>query len=209
MNPSKVIDCYNKTAKKYAEKYGNELEGKHLDKILLKAFAGNNKGRMIDLGCGPGQTTKFLFENGAINILGTDISSAMVKVAGELNPQISFSVADMLQLSFKYEEFNSAVAFYSIVHFTGEQLSKAFSEVNRILKPKGQFLFSFHIGDEIIHQEYFLDEKADIDFYFFEVEKVLELLKENNFTIIDVIQRHPYEGVEYPSHRAYITVEKK
>jgi hypothetical protein len=54
-----------------------------------------------------------------------------------------------------------------------------------------------------------LDEKADIDFYFFEVEKVLELLKENNFTIIDVIQRHPYEGVEYPSHRAYITVEKK
>jgi 2-polyprenyl-3-methyl-5-hydroxy-6-metoxy-1,4-benzoquinol methylase len=72
-----IIDCYNKTATNYAEKFIHELDNKHLDKILLKAFIAenNHKGKLIDLGCGPGQTTKFLFDNGHTNIIGTDLSS--------------------------------------------------------------------------------------------------------------------------------------
>ena len=51
-----IVDCYNKTAKAYAAKFSNELSKKNLDRILLKAFAAENKanGKMIDLGCGPG-----------------------------------------------------------------------------------------------------------------------------------------------------------
>ncbi len=57
-----IIHCYDKTAKNYADKFINELSHKHLDRILLKLFASKNldKGKLIDLGCGPGQTTKYL-----------------------------------------------------------------------------------------------------------------------------------------------------
>ncbi len=61
-----IIDCYDKTAESYAEKFINELDEKHFDQILLKTFGSQNinNGRLIDFGCGPGQTTKFLFDNG-------------------------------------------------------------------------------------------------------------------------------------------------
>ena len=98
-----VIDCYDKTASNYAEKYMDELSGKHLDRILLKAFASENshRGKMIDLGCGPGQTTKFLSECSVTDLLGLDISPQMVRVAKELNPQIEYDTADMLKMKYR------------------------------------------------------------------------------------------------------------
>jgi predicted TPR repeat methyltransferase len=59
-----IIDCYDKTAGRYADKFLDELAYKPLDQILLNAFSEQNKGKgtLIDFGCGPGQTTRFLFE---------------------------------------------------------------------------------------------------------------------------------------------------
>jgi ubiquinone/menaquinone biosynthesis C-methylase UbiE len=114
-----IIDCYNKTAQKYADKYGDELSHKHLDCILLNSFALENrdKGRMIDLGCGPGQTSKYLADRGIKDITGIDISTEMIKTAKSINPSIHFESADMLNLPYPDNSFGSAIAFYSIVHF--------------------------------------------------------------------------------------------
>ncbi len=201
-----IIDCYNKTAKNYADKYIDELNKKHLDKILLKSFAIENlkNGQLIDLGCGPGQTTKYLFDCGFTALIGVDISSSMVEVARNINPMLHFERADMLDLKYPDKRFGSAIAFYSIVHFDYAQIKVAFKEIKRVLADNGQFLFSFHIGDNVVHLDEFLDHAVNIDFYFFEVEKIIDLLKETGFDIIDAIERQPYPDVEYPSRRAYI-----
>lgn len=205
-----VIECYDKTAYKYSEKFSSEFEWKHFDALILKAFSQQNKvkGRLIDLGCGPGQTTKFLFNIGFTNILGTDLSTEMVKVASNQKPNVKFEVADMLQLNYASGSFGSAVAFYAIVHFDYNQVIIAFQEINRILIDGGEFLFSFHIGDYTIHLDEFFDEKVNIDFYAFQTEKIKEILFKTGFEIIDVIEREPYKGKEYESKRAYIWVKK-
>jgi len=209
MTQQKIIDCYNLTAENYAKQFIDELSHKHLDRILLSQFAQENKdGRCIDLGCGPGQTTKFLFNCGMGNIIGTDLSSAMISKAKEINPQIHFEVADMLNLHYKDKSFSAAVAFYAIVNFTLEKVKIAFKEIKRILKDGGQVLFSFHIGTGVKHLDNFLEKDVSIDFYFFETEKIITLLDEMGFTIIDAIERLPYKGMEYPSKRAYIWVKK-
>lgn len=201
-----ILDCYNKTAGNYAGKFADELNHKHLDGILLKAFAGENagKGKFIDLGCGPGQTTKYLFDGGVTNIIGTDISPAMIMVAKEINPNLDFDTADMLSLPYPGGSFGAAIAFYSVVHFSYDQMATAFSEIKRVLRKDGQFLFSFHIGDSIVHLDNFLDHDVNIDFYFFEVKKIKDILTESGFAIMDVIEREPYMGFEYASKRAYI-----
>jgi ubiquinone/menaquinone biosynthesis C-methylase UbiE len=207
MQPQKnTIDCYNKTANAYADKFIDELSHKHLDKILLQSFAeeNKNKGKAIDLGCGPGQTTRFLYDCGITDIIGTDISPAMMKVAKQINPNISFEVADMLQLQYADHSFGSAIAFYSIVHFDYEQVKIAFKEIKRVLKEKGQFLFSFHIGEEIVHLDNFLEQPVNIDFHFFDTAKIVALLTETGFELIDVIERQPYANAEHPTQRAYI-----
>jgi SAM-dependent methyltransferase len=205
-----VVNCYDAVASAYAAELFDELSKKPLDRLLLKQFAAENKGKgkMIDLGCGPGQTTRFLADNGVKDIVGTDLSAGMIAKARELSPVLQFQTADMLKLDFKDESFASAIAFYAIVHFNTGQLAAAFSEIYRILKPGGQFLLSFHIGDETIHRDEFFGEKVDIDFYFFRTESVIRHLKDTGFGIIDAIGRYPYEGAEYPSKRAYLWVEK-
>jgi ubiquinone/menaquinone biosynthesis C-methylase UbiE len=207
MQPQKnIIDCYNKTAQAYADKFIDELSHKHLDKILLQSFAAENKnkGKAIDLGCGPGQTTRFLYDCGMSDIIGTDISRSMMEVAKQINPAISFEVADMLQLQYEDGLFGSAIAFYAIVHFDYEQVKIALKEIKRVLKEKGQFLFSFHIGNEIVHLDNFLEQPVNIDFQFFETAKIVELLTEVGFELTDVIERQPYANVEHPTRRAYI-----
>jgi hypothetical protein len=40
-------------------------------------------------------------------------------------------------------------------------------------------------------------------------EKILELLADTGFEIIDAVERYPYKDVEYQSKRGYILTEKK
>ncbi|MBK8980829.1 MAG: class I SAM-dependent methyltransferase [Ignavibacteria bacterium] len=206
-----IIDCYDRTAENYADKFIDELSHKRLDRILLSSFAAENmnSGKLIDLGCGPGQTTKYLYDCGMTDILGVDISAKMIKAAKKINPKVSFETADMLNLKYPEKSFGSAVAIYSIVHFDLGHVKKAFREISRILNDKGQLLLSFHIGEEeIVHLDNFLEHPVNIDFHFFETYEITDLLTETGFEIQDEIERQPYNGVEYPSKRAYVWVKK-
>lgn len=205
-----IIDCYDRTARDYAAQFLNELEHKHLDRLLLRSFAEENRtaGPFIDLGCGPGQTTRFLRDCGITDLLGTDIAPQMIAVARSLNPQLSFAVADMLNLPHADASFGSAIAFYSIVHFDETQVRAAFHEINRVLKPDGQFLFSFHCGNSSVHLDSFLGHDVRINFNFFELPAILSLLEETGFGVIDALERQPYKDAEHPSERAYIWVRK-
>lgn len=207
----KVLHCYNQVADDYAAERWGELSKKHLDTLLLKEFAAVNKdkGLCADFGCGPGQTTRFLYDNGLKDITGIDLSPAMVSAARRLSPEINFETGDSLNISYSSGYFGSALAFYSIVHFTNDQLRKCFGEINRVLKTGGDFLFSFHEGDEIVHFDKAHDKEVDIDLYFFKTDDILALLYETGFNVIEAIERRPYEDAKFQSRRAYIWTEKK
>ena len=205
MEQSDIIRCYNTTAKNYAEQYKDEIGKKHLDRLLLKTFAAENiNSRILDLGCGPGQTTKYLSDCGAADLIGVDISPSMIEAAKSMYPSIVFEIADMLNLQYTDNSFGAAIAFYSIVHFDDRQVETAFGEIKRVLLNGASFLFSFHIGDHVVHLDEFLGHRVSMDFHFFETEKIIALLRGIGFTIIDIIERAPYPEIEYPSKRAYI-----
>lgn len=207
----KVRNCYDLTAAEYTKVFSDELSHKPLDCLLLKRFANENKdkGIVADLGCGCGHTTKFLKDSGAEKLIGIDLSPEMIRQASQANEDIKFEVGNMLALEAKAEEFAAILAFYSIVHFTSEEIERAFAEIHRVLKPFGQYLFSFHVGSEETHLEEFLNQKVDITFYFFEVDNVLQMLEKAGFRAKEIIIRYPYQDVEFPSKRAYITAEKQ
>lgn len=203
-----VTNCYDLTAEEYANVFYNELDNKPFDRMILQRFASENSGKFADLGCGCGHTTKFLVENGVKEIVGIDLSPEMVKIAEKLNKSLTFEVGNMLDLEKNDGEFGAILAFYAIVHFTYEEIERAFSEIYRVLKSSGQFLFSFHIGDEIVSLDEFLNQKVKITFYFFEVDKILQMLEKVGFKVKETIIRYPYKDVEHPSKRAYVLAEK-
>lgn len=205
---NEVTNCYDLTAEEYAKVFYNELDNKPFDRMILQRFASENSGKFADLGCGCGHTTKYLAENGVKEIVGIDLSPEMVKIAEKLNKNLNFEVGNMLDLDKSDDEFGAILAFYAIVHFTYEEIERVFSEIYRGLKSSGQFLFSFHVGDEKVTLDEFLNQKVKITFYFFEVDRILELLEKVGFKVKETIIRYPYKDAEHPSKRAYILAEK-
>ena len=208
--------CYNLVAKEYADKFLSELEHKPFDIAYLKHFYEVNQfqGKFVDLGCGPGQTTKFLYDCGCRDITGLDLAPKMIDIARETFPSIEFLAGDMLNLPFANGSVGAILAFYAIVNLPLAAIDLAFKEMFRVLKETGQIFFSFHVSthtdgtNETVELKEFLNEQMDIVFYFYQVDDIVRLLQQQHFEIIDVIVRYPYSH-EHATKRAYIVAQKK
>lgn len=82
------------------------------------------------------------------------------------------------------------------------------SEVNRVLKKDAHFLFSFQVGEETLHFDKTNGIDVDIDLHLFQTNRILKLLRDNKFRIIDTVERLHYPDVEYATKRAYVWAEK-
>ena len=82
-----------------------------------------------------------------------------------------------------------------------QQIKKALLEVKRVLLNNGEFLFSFHVGNEIVTLNNFLNKKVNIQFQFFEVDKIKKIIEEVGFEIMDITKREAYKS-EHPTERA-------
>jgi ubiquinone/menaquinone biosynthesis C-methylase UbiE len=208
-NPGKIAALYDKVAKEYAEHFRDEHQSKPKDREMLQRFAREIGGRrpVWDLGCGPGQTTKYLTGLG-LRVSGLDLSEKILEQAKANHPGIGLLKGSILELGFKSNSIAGAVAFYAIVHFSPEQVGMAFREIFRVLQPGGLFLCTFHIGQQNIHLNEFLGKQVDIDVMFFAPDFISGCLEDCGFEQIEMIQREPYPDVEYPSQRAYVFAVK-
>jgi SAM-dependent methyltransferase len=205
----KIARLYDTVAQEYVEMFSDEHEKKPKDQEILRRFSKEIGSRkpVWDFGCGPGQTTKYLYDLG-VGISGMDLSEKMIEQARIIHPEIYFRQGNILKLDFKNDSLAGVVAFYAIVHFTEAQVETAFREVIRVLQPGGIFLLTFHIGEETIHVEEYLGKQVDIDFMFFTTDFIAGCLKLSGFEMVDLIERKPYPEVEYQSCRAYVFTRK-
>ena len=97
---------------------------------------------ILDVGVGNGASSKYLkmhFPNS--QVLGIDISTTAIKSAEELSePGLSFEVKNVENTNLPVEEFDLITAFQT--HFHWSDLTQAFLELKRILKPDGTILLA-------------------------------------------------------------------
>ena len=200
---------YDDVAQEYVSRIYDELRHKPLDRELLDRYAGllRGAGSVWDIGCGPGHVARYLDER-EVDVSGIDLSLGMVEQARRLNPGIRFSQADMLALDAGDATLAGIVAFYSIIHIPRDRVVAALREMARVLKPGGRLLLAFHLGDEVIHLDDLWGVRVSLDFVLFQTGEMQRYLESAGFAIESAIERDPYEGVEYPSRRAYILARK-
>ena len=200
-----VRESYDSAARAYAEHLATELDRKPLDRHLLNRFAEamSGGGLVADLGCGPGHVARYLSEQG-VRMVGIDLSPEMVRIATELQPDIEFRVGDMTALDLLDGSLAGVIAFYAIVHFKPDELGPVFREMRRVLSPGGLVLLAFHVGEEVVHVDDLFGAPVSLDFRFHVPERVIEALESARFTVMERIERQPYEGAEHPSRRCYI-----
>lgn len=210
-NSSEVKDCYNRTAKEYAETFLHELDGKPFDRNLLDRFDSMlSTGSLIyDFGCGSGQTTKYIHDRKKHKIIGLDFSENAIQLAKQNFNDIEFIVDDMLHSKMASESADGILAFYAVVHFTYLEIEQVLKEWLRLLKPNALCLFSYHDGEEAIETVDFLGVSgAKATWRFLNTDRVLEIAEQVGFKVEEALVRYPYKGVEHESKRAYIMLRK-
>jgi SAM-dependent methyltransferase len=208
---SQTQASYDRVAAEYARRFADEMSRKPFDGKMLDWLAERvgDSGVICDMGCGPGQIAGYLKQRGA-DVCGIDLSPEMVREASRLYPDIPFSADDMLDLAgVGNDAFAGIAAFYSIIHVERPQVITALKTLNRVLKPGGWLLLTFHIGDETHHFDSLWEQPVDLDFNFFETASMKDLLRAAGFTVIEALERDPYPpDVEVATRRAYIFAQK-
>jgi SAM-dependent methyltransferase len=200
---ARVIGSYDAIAEDYAKQYFDELDGKPWDRAWLDRFASSvaGRGRVCDVGCGPGQIARYLAGRG-VDSFGIDGSAVMVATARRLNPTLRFQQADFFGLPLPDGALAGIAAFYSLIHCERHDLGRAVRELARVLVPGGRLLVAVHEGEgEVGRDEAFGKPVALVATLFSEAE-VRTAVAGAGLTIDELAVRPPYD-FEYPSRRIY------
>ena len=208
MNPTDIAAGYATIAPAYAAELLRELDGKPLDRGFLDAFAASTTGRIVDVGCGPGQIAAYLATRGAA-VEGLDLSPEMIAEARRAQPAIPFTVGDMCALPYPDASLGGIAAFYAIVHLPTAALGAPLREFHRVLAPGGLLALAFHIGETAVHVDEMWGQPTALDFHFHPADAVVAALAEAGLTVEARLERAPYPGAEHPSQRAYLLARKE
>src|SRR5690349_18348741 len=190
-----ISSGYDVLADEYSVRLYHELEHKPLDRDLLTRLAATvgTPGPICDMGCGPGHVASFLHEQGA-HVLGIDLSPRMIERARQLNAGIEFRVGNMAALDVADSSWSGIAAFYSIIHIPPTALAGVLGEFWRVLRPGGEVLLAFHVGDELRHLDTLWEQQVSLDFLFYPPALIEDHLRAAGFEIVESIERDPYEG---------------
>lgn len=131
---------------KYWDKHLKEDDLENIEELWIKKYEyiinkENNK-KVLDLGCGIGQYTKYFVDNG-YEVVATDISEKALNYLSNKLPSVKTVLQDMTnKFDFEDNQFDIVFANLSIHFFSIEETLKLLDEIYRILKPNGYFIGS-------------------------------------------------------------------
>ena len=203
--------AYDTVAADYAELLKDSLAEIPMDRAMLGVFAelvlGDGTGPVGDIGCGPGRITGYLDSLG-LDVLGIDLSPAMVDVARRTHPGLQFDVGSMTGLDLADGSMAGVVAGYSIIHTPPEELPSVFAELHRVLHPGGHLLLAFQVGeDEPVDHEQAYGHVVSFVSYRLSVDRIVGLLGRAGFAMNSRVVREP-DGPYEKTPQAYLLARR-
>lgn len=146
-----TLDYYDKLA---------EIGLFKFEEKLINMFLSPNH-NILDIGCGAGRVTLALHKK-KYKVTGIDYSVKMIELAKKRN--INVFVNDVTNLLFEDSTFDSCIFSFNglMLIDTYEKREKAISEIRRVLKKHGIFIFTTPFLDDKIKTSYW---SKKIDFY--------------------------------------------
>ncbi|MEM7215376.1 MAG: class I SAM-dependent methyltransferase [Pseudomonadota bacterium] len=141
MADEETISVYDEQVEAYADMVVTEKPGKALQKFTDAIRQG---GYVLDLGCGPGNSTAYFKQNG-LEADAVDASPEMVKTANRLyDIDAKVAVFDDLDAEDKYD---GVWANFSLLHASKKDFHRHLLQINKALKPRGHFHIGMKLGD--------------------------------------------------------------
>lgn len=141
----------------YYERLGNRGMFAYEKQIVQKYFKPNTK--VLDIGCGTGRTTVELNKRG-YQVVGIDSSRKMIDAAKLADPDILYTVQNVMTMNFPDRYFDNAIFSFNglMLMTTFNNREKALKEIARVLRNGGLFFFTTPFINNKIDSEYWSDK---------------------------------------------------
>ncbi len=173
-----TIETYNKSAKALADKFDSlGVRVSDIDETFKLVEKENPV--VLEIGCGNGRDAQEILKR-TNNYFGIDISTELIKLAQEKNPEGRFKVADVESFQFP-AGVDIIFAFVSLLHVNRESLKDIIGKIFNALNPKGVVRISLKYGGgyrEVTKE----DEFGVRTYYYYSDQDIRELSKD--FVII-------------------------
>lgn len=173
-----TIQAYNQNAQNYDDETADFWD--KFPRTFFDKFAELARGRILDVGCGPGRDGMMLKERG-LEVTCLDASDSMVALCKERG--LHSVIGDFLSMPFTDNSFDGAWAYTSLLHVPKTDVDIAFNEIGRVIKENGILGLGLIEGEA---QEYRESTKVKMPrwFSYYTKEEVEKLLAKHNFKIL-------------------------
>lgn len=180
------MDSYKEKVKAAYQNFAKRYAVANFDVILqyqLTEFLSNvRKGKVLDLGCGPGRDTDYLKDEG-LEVTGIDFSSEMISLAKEYVDKKLFKEADFDDELFEEGEFDGIWANASLIHVPKSSMLDTIKHISSWLKKGGVMYLNVieGLGEKEIRIKNFYEEELLVSFY--SVDEIIQIVEEAGLSV--------------------------
>lgn len=184
-------DTWNKLALAYQDKFMDLDIYDHSYNLFLDKLP--HDAAVLEIGCGPGNITKYLLSNRSdLRLLGIDTSPDMIRLAEINNPAATFSVMDCRNLGDAIPACNGIICGFCLPYLSREDVNKLILDASHLLHPEGVLYLSMIEGK---YSKSGLETSAAghvMQVYYYEENNIVRRLRECGFAVTDILR------VDYP-----------
>jgi ubiquinone/menaquinone biosynthesis C-methylase UbiE len=183
MSVARVREAYAARAAEYTDLFGSIEAAAEQDREHVLAWARGVDGRIIDVGCGPGQWTSYLHEHG-IDVEGVDPVPEFIDIARQRHPGVGYRIGRADALGVADASLGGVLAWYSLIHTDPDQIGALLTELARCTRPGGGLAIGFFEGAELAPFDH-----AVTTAYFWPVDLLSSRVEQAGFAVADVRTR--------------------
>lgn len=179
MSVIRIRDAYGARAMEYTSLFGSIDAAAQQDRECVLGWARSVTGLIIDIGCGPGQWTNYLFEQG-IDVRGVDPVPEFILEARRRYLDVTFQIGDAAHLEVEDSSLGGVLSWFSLIHTEPEQVGALLAEFARCTRPGGGLVIGFFEGPELVPFDH-----AVTTGYFWPVDQLSARVEQAGFQVTE------------------------
>ena len=162
---------------------------------LLEYVDYKEKQKFLEIGCGNGAACKHIAKKYNLNVTGMDVDPEQIQNAIddiEKNQNIQFFEGDSTNLKFSDNEYDIVYSSGVLHHINNWK--RVLEEINRVLKPKGYYIFS-DLAYSSFTARVFKNIAKNLGIY--TIDNIINFMEDNNF---EILHQEKNEGLFFKTH---------
>jgi len=159
----KTVEAYEKNSQHYAETFDSYgVRSDDIDRALKFNNSGCNV--TLELGCANGRDAEYIISKvGVRNYIGIDASERLITLARQKNPNGTFQVKDMREVSYETQSFGIIFSLATMLHVNRDELEALVLKCHKWLKTGGILYISSKYGE---YRELEIENMGDKKYYY-------------------------------------------